>query len=71
MKFQSLLLSLYFLFNISCGSQYNQKSIIKSAIDEDNELLTKVQKETFNYFWEVAEPNSGMARERIHMDNIY
>jgi hypothetical protein len=62
---------LCFLFNISCGSQYNQKSIIKSAIDEDNELLTKVQKETFNYFWEGAEPNSGIARERIHMDNIY
>lgn len=30
----------------------------------DQELLTKVQSATFNYFWEGAEPNSGMARER-------
>jgi hypothetical protein len=30
-----------------------------------------VQYQTFNYFWEGAEPISGMARERIHMDGIY
>ena len=30
----------------------------------DEELLTKVQEQTFRYFWEGAEPNSGMARER-------
>ena len=34
-------------------------------------LLTLVQKQTFNYFWEGAEPTSGLARERIHMDNVY
>ena len=37
----------------------------------DEELLDLVQEQTFNYFWDGAEPNSGMARERIHMDNIY
>lgn len=37
----------------------------------DDELLTRIQKETFNYFWEGAEPNSGLARERLHMDNVY
>ncbi|UOY05852.1 beta-glucosidase [Muricauda sp. SCSIO 64092] len=37
----------------------------------DEELMDLVQKETFNYFWEGAEPISGMARERIHMDGIY
>lgn len=30
----------------------------------DEELLTKVQRQTFRYFWEGAEPESGMARER-------
>lgn len=30
----------------------------------DEELLTLVQKQTFRYFWEGAEPTSGMARER-------
>lgn len=37
----------------------------------DEELMDLVQKETFDYFWEGAEPTSGMARERIHMDNVY
>ena len=34
-------------------------------------LLDQVQEDTFNYFWEGAEPISGLARERIHLDNIY
>ena len=37
----------------------------------DNELLDKVQQQTFNYFWEGAEPISGLARERLHLDGIY
>jgi len=37
----------------------------------DEELLDMVQYYTFRYFWEGAEPNSGMARERIHMDGVY
>ena len=36
----------------------------------DNELLDMVQKKTFNYFWDFAEANSGMARERSQ-DNAY
>ncbi|SFZ94320.1 hypothetical protein SAMN05428642_10476 [Flaviramulus basaltis] len=38
---------------------------------KENELLDTIQKQTINYFWEGAEPNSGLARERLHMDNIY
>jgi hypothetical protein len=34
-------------------------------------LLTLVQYRTFQYFWDGAEPVSGMARERYHMDGIY
>jgi hypothetical protein len=30
----------------------------------DNQLLTLVQKQTFRYFWDLAHPVSGMARER-------
>lgn len=37
----------------------------------DDSLLTLVQYRTFQYFWNGAEPNSGMARERIHMDGVY
>lgn len=37
----------------------------------DEGLLDKVQEQTFNYFWEGAEPVSGLGRERVHLDSIY
>lgn len=38
---------------------------------EDEQLYTLVQRNTFQYFWDGAEPTSGLARERFHEDNIY
>ena len=38
---------------------------------ENDSLLDVVQRQTFEYFWEGAEPTSGLARERIHLDSIY
>ena len=35
----------------------------------DEELLDLVQRETFKYFWDYAEQNSGAARERYHPAN--
>lgn len=37
----------------------------------DDALINLVQKQTFQYFWDGAEPNSGLARERIHIDGEY
>lgn len=37
----------------------------------DEALMDTVERRTFEYFWTGAEPNSGMARERIHMDGVY
>ena len=37
----------------------------------DNALLDSVQRRTFNYFWDGAEPVSGMARERYNMNGVY
>lgn len=37
----------------------------------EEQLLDMVQFYTFRYFWDGAEPNSGMARERIHLDGDY
>lgn len=37
----------------------------------DDELLDMVEYYTFRYFWNGAEPNSGMAPERIHLDGEY
>ena len=37
----------------------------------DDSLMNKIQQQTFQYFWEGAEPTSGLARERIHIDGEY
>ncbi|MDA0177771.1 MULTISPECIES: glucoamylase family protein [Mesoflavibacter] len=59
---------------ISCKNNNQNKTTDTNNTTKtlsDNELLDTIQKQTFNYFWEGAEPNSGLARERIHMDNVY
>lgn len=57
------------------GQKTNKKESIAqnvvAATYSDEELLDMLQRQTFNYFWEGAEPVSGLARERIHLDNIY
>nr|WP_244503399.1 glucoamylase family protein [Flavobacterium caeni] len=35
----------------------------------DEQLLDMVQKDALKYFWDYAEPNSKLARERYHVDN--
>lgn len=37
----------------------------------DDQLLDTIQYYTFQYFWDGAEPNSGMGRERYHMSDNY
>lgn len=37
----------------------------------DDELIDMVEYYTFRYFYQGAEPNSGMAAERIHIDGEY
>jgi hypothetical protein len=36
----------------------------------EEELLNKVQEQTFRYFWDFGHPNSGMARERNTSGNL-
>jgi len=62
------------LFSLLIRCTYPQKTInaeARFANNDDEELFTNVQQQTFQYFWEGAEPKSGMARERINMDNVY
>ena len=67
-------ISVLFVFTAACGnSQRNTKSaggnnVVPAA---DTALYTLVQRQTFNYFWDGAEPTSGLARERYHSDNKY
>lgn len=38
---------------------------------EDSALFRLVQQQTFQYFWDGAEPVSGLGRERFHVDGNY
>lgn len=70
--------SLIFIILLSCSISCNNKagnSTEEPTNEEltitDEALLDSVQRRTFNYFWEGAEPVSGMARERYHVDGDY
>src|SRR5690606_2088118 len=64
-------LLLFFNCNSDKKSQQNISDSSQTQQLTDEQLLDSVQKQTFNYFWEGAEPNSGMARERLHLDGDY
>jgi len=61
--------------SLSCQRDKTQPSRdsnrTKKELISDDSLLTLIEYNTFQYFWKGAEPVSGMARERIHMDGIY
>jgi hypothetical protein len=60
------------IFNF-CGSRSKKtpKTDASSLQISDDSLLTIVEHQTFQYFWEGAEPVSGMACERVHIDGVY
>jgi hypothetical protein len=53
---------------LQSGSSVNLSTGIDSSnkfpLITDNELLDKIQRTTFKYFWDFAHPTSGLARER-------
>lgn len=49
----------------------DKEPVRPEAFANDDELLDYIQKTHFNYMWEGAEQTSGLACERIHLDNIY
>jgi hypothetical protein len=70
----SLYMKNYFLIGLvvlvffSCRSSKEDRP---EATISDDSLFTLVQYKTFQYFWDGAEPVSGAAPERIHLDNDY
>ncbi|HLR90855.1 MAG TPA: glucoamylase family protein [Balneolaceae bacterium] len=57
-----------------CENSPPKEEVSEEVIAEtlsDEELLDEVQHATFQYFWDGAEPHSGMARERYHVDGHY
>ncbi|WP_026837317.1 glucoamylase family protein [Gillisia sp. JM1] len=78
MKIYKLFLTATIILSISCKN--NEKDNVDLAVNDENEkierlegeaLLDTVQSQTLKYFWDYAEPNSGMARERYHPDGEY
>lgn len=63
-------LYILFIVFILSGCSGKRDNRITKVISEDS-LLTLVQYQTFRYFWDNAEPVSGLARERTHLDNDY
>lgn len=72
MKHLSWVAVIAILFAFSC-TQNKQQQDNTGVVDRisDDSLMTLVQYRTFQYFWEGAEPNSGLARERYHVDGNY
>lgn len=71
------ILILFLLTGLFWSSCKNARKISVAEKDKsetgitDDSLLTLTEYQTFQYFWDGAEPNSGLARERYHADGIY
>lgn len=61
--------SIIFVFSACAQMEHSANSSRKKLTNE--ELLDLVQRQTTRYFLEGAEPNSGMGRERFHVNGIY
>lgn len=75
-NYKSILSFLVFsLILFSCKNESDKEKIEETEPDtetlSEEALLDTVQKQTLKYFWDYAEPNSGMARERYHPDGEY
>ena len=73
MKKTMIYISLCFLIISACSErkQSNNTSLDSENRISDDSLMTLVQYRTFQYFWDGAEPISGLARERYHVDGEY
>ena len=68
-----LIYSLLILIAAGCSQQSSKSKNEEhsKATLTDEQLLDSIQYYTFQYFWDGAEPNSGLARERFHVDGVY
>ena len=67
-------ISLAILVCIVVSACAPQKKNVASGVHRnlsDSALLDSIERRTFDFFWTGAEPASGMAPERIHMDDDY
>lgn len=66
---------IFFVSILGCSSsdtpsqQPETPVVIPPIVLTDEQLLDQAQKDALKYFWDYAEPNSKLARERYHTDN--
>lgn len=71
-QFKKSFLLLLFIACIGCKNNKEEEiTLAENKELSDEKLMDIVQRQTLKYFWEFAEPNSGMARERYHPDGVY
>lgn len=60
-------------FLFSCKNAQNGASNTEASTNgfTNEQLMNRVQQDALKYFWDFAEPNSLLARERYHVDDIY
>lgn len=68
---KNLTISILAIILFSCQSQKPIQAENFNPTSSDVQLMEKVQKDALKYFWDFAEPNSLLARERYHQDGIY
>lgn len=70
---KTILITVSMVFLMACFYQTKKQVAVtgKPSIVSDSALLDTIQKRTIDYFLDGAEPVSGMARERYHVDNNY
>ena len=74
---RTLVVVQFFLFSCSCtdkSSPVEEEVIIPTINDpitpiSDTDALDQVQKDALKYFWDYAQSNSKLARERYHTDD--
>lgn len=65
---------LLFVSLLACACNSGEKATAQKNTTlalTDTALFRLVQQQTFQYFWDGAEPMSGLGRERFHVDNNY
>ncbi|MGE3180529.1 MAG: glucoamylase family protein, partial [Phycisphaerae bacterium] len=57
----------YYVTSVAAGQESANSATVSAEYNglTDDELMDLVQRETFRYFWDFANPNSGMARESV------
>lgn len=69
---KNLFIVLFAVFvTVGCSSKTQKYKVTETKILTNDQLLDTIQYYTFQYFWDGAEPNSGLARERFHVDGVY